>query len=100
MAEHVVPARTYFTVFFLLIALTAVTVAVAFNDFGAWNNFVAIGIAVTKATLVILYFMHVRYSTHLTWVMAGAGFFWTLAMIAYIMTDYVARGWIPVPIAQ
>ncbi|MCK6556176.1 cytochrome C oxidase subunit IV family protein [Candidatus Binatia bacterium] len=100
MAEHIVSARSYFAVFFALMGLTAITVAVAFNDFGAWNNFVAIAIAVTKATLVILYFMHVRYSTHLTWVMAGAGFFWTAVMIAYVMTDYVARGWIPVPIAQ
>jgi len=100
MSEHVVPARTYFTIFFLLLVLTAITVGVAFNDFGAWNNFVAVAIAVVKATLVIMYFMHVRYSPKLTWVLVAAGFFWTLAMIAYIMTDYLARGWIPVPMVK
>ena len=62
---HIVPVRVYLTVFALLLALTALTTGAAFVDLGAFNNVVALAIAACKATLVVLFFMHVRYSTRL-----------------------------------
>ena len=93
MSEHVVSVRTYITIFLALMVLTAVTVAVAFVDLGMMNNLVAMTIAVIKATLVILFFMHVRYSTPLTWVIIAAGFFWLAVLIGLTLSDYVSRGW-------
>jgi cytochrome c oxidase subunit 4 len=94
MAEHIVTTRTYYTIFMLLVILTAVTVGVAFLDLGALNNVVMLGIAVTKATLVILYFMHARYSPPLTWIVIGAGFFWLGVMIGFTLSDPLSRGWL------
>ena len=91
-SEPVVSIRTYVLVFLTLLVLTAVTTAVAFVDLGgAWNNVVALTIAVAKALLVILYFMHVRYSDKLTWVFAAAGFFWLLILIGGTMDDVLTR---------
>ena len=95
MAEHIVPKRIYFVIFTALMVLTAATVAVAQFDLGRWNAIVAMTIAVLKGTLVILYFMHVRYSSKLTWVFAGAGFFWLAIMVALMLSDYMTRGWLP-----
>jgi len=75
MSQHIVPMRVYFVIFFALMILTATTVWVAFFDLGAVNDAVALGIASTKAMLVILYFMHVRYGSRLTWIFAAVGFF-------------------------
>jgi cytochrome c oxidase subunit 4 len=77
--------------------LTAVTVAVAYYDLGPLNTIVALSIAVTKATLVILYFMHVRYSTRLTKLVVVGGFVWLALLIGLTMADVVSRGWIPIP---
>ena len=85
----------YYAVFAALIVGTALTVAVAFVDLGALNNVVMLGIAMTKATLVILYFMHVRWSSRLTWVVAASGFFWLLILFGLTMQDYLTRGWVP-----
>jgi cytochrome c oxidase subunit 4 len=74
--------------------LTAVTVAVAFLDLRFMNTVVALTIAVTKATLVVLFFMHLKYSTRLTWVVAGSGFVWLAIMFALTLSDYVSRGWV------
>jgi cytochrome c oxidase subunit 4 len=91
-SEPVVSIRTYALVFFTLLVLTALTTAIAFVDLGGgWNNVVALTIAVTKAVLVILYFMHVRYSDKLTWVFVAAGFFWLLIMLGGIMEDVRTR---------
>jgi cytochrome c oxidase subunit IV len=91
-SEPVVSIRTYALVFFTLLVLTALTTAVAFVDLGGgWNNVAALTIAVSKATLVILYFMHVRYSDKLTWVFVGAGFFWLLIMLGGIIEDVRTR---------
>jgi cytochrome c oxidase subunit 4 len=88
----VVSRSTYAFVFVGLLVLTALTTAVAFVDLGGgWNNVVALTIAVAKAVLVILFFMHVRYSDKLTWVFVGAGFFWLLIMIGGIMDDVRTR---------
>jgi cytochrome c oxidase subunit IV len=91
---HVAPARMYYAVFAALIVGTVLTVAAAKVDMGLLNNVVMLLIACTKATLVILYFMHVRWSSRLTWVVAMAGFFWLLLLFS-IVGDYISRGWVP-----
>ena len=95
MSGHVAPKSMYYAVFAALLVGTAITVAVAFVDLGALNNVVMLGIAITKATLVVLYFMHVRWSTRLTWVVAASGFFWLLILFGLTMQDYMTRGWVP-----
>lgn len=94
MSEHIVSTRIYYTICGLLLLLTAITVGVAYIDLGALNNVVAIAVAVTKATLVILYFMHLRYSPRLTWIVISAGFFWLGALITFTLADTLSRGWL------
>ncbi|MEK6405640.1 MAG: cytochrome C oxidase subunit IV family protein [Acidobacteriota bacterium] len=96
MTEHIVPKRIYFVVFGALMVFTVATVIVAQNDLGGWNAVVALTIAVLKATLVVLYFMHVRYGSRLTWVFACAGFFWLAIMVALTLSDYMTRGWLTI----
>ena len=91
-ATHLVPIRVYLTIFSLLLVLTAVTVGVSFLDLGPANTLVAIVIAVTKMMLVILYFMHVRYSTRLTWAVVASGFFWLALLLLMTLGDYLTRG--------
>ena len=91
-SKPLVSVRVYILVFFILLVLTAVTTAIAFFDLGGGlNNVAAITIAVFKGLLVILYFMHVRYSDKLTWVFAAAGFFWLLILIGGTMDDVLTR---------
>lgn len=92
--HHVVPVKLYLAVFGALMVLTAITVAVAFVDLGALNNVVMLGIAIFKATLVVLYFMHVRYSTRLIPVVALGGFLWVFLLFGFTMADYMTRGWL------
>jgi cytochrome c oxidase subunit IV len=94
---HIVPERIYFAVFAALLVLTATTVGVSFIDLGDANVAVALIIAVVKATLVILFFMHLRYSTRLTWLTIGAALFWLSVMILLTMSDVVSRGWLGFP---
>ena len=84
----------YFKVFAALIVGTILTVVAAKIDMGALNNVVMLAIAGTKASLVILFFMHVRWGTRLTAVVAMAGFFW-LILLFTIIGDYISRGWVP-----
>ncbi|HXE89473.1 MAG TPA: cytochrome C oxidase subunit IV family protein [Terriglobales bacterium] len=91
MSGHVVPLKVYFAIFATLMVLTALTVRVAFINLGPYNAAVALGIATTKAVLVILYFMHLRYSSKLTWIVVLAGFFWLGILLVITMTDYVTR---------
>ena len=97
MSGHVLPARTYYAVFFALLLLTAVTTAVAYFDLGPLNTIVALAIAVTKGTLVVLYFMHVKFSPRLIGIMVVAGIFWLLVLFTLSMGDYMTRvpvvGW-------
>jgi cytochrome c oxidase subunit 4 len=95
MSEHIVSKKIYYTIFLTLMVLTAVTIFVAYVDLGPLNTVVALTIAVTKALLVVLYFMHVRYSSRLTWVFVAAGFFWLAIMVALILSDYETRDWLP-----
>jgi cytochrome c oxidase subunit 4 len=94
MTEYIVPSRVYFTIFAILILLTATTVGAAFIDLGRMNNVVALTIAVSKATLVILYFMHVRYGTRLTWLVVASGFTWLVLLITLTLSDVLTRGWL------
>jgi len=97
MSTHIVSARIYLTIFAALMVLTAITVAVAFLDLGYMNNVAALGIATVKAILVILFFMHVRYSTKLTWLTVFGGFFWLTLFLGLTLSDYASRGWLGVP---
>jgi cytochrome c oxidase subunit 4 len=95
-SEPHVSIRTYALVFLALLVLTGLTTAIAFLDLGGGiNTMVALAIAVGKALLVILYFMHVRYSDRLTWVFAAAGFFWLLILIGGTMSDVSTRPQLP-----
>jgi cytochrome c oxidase subunit 4 len=93
--HHVVPKTTYFTVAVLLGALLVLTVAASRFDLGMWNVPIALAIAVAKATLIVLYFMHVRYGSPLVRLFAAGGFFWLIILLAFLITDIQARltGW-------
>ncbi|MEW6733368.1 MAG: cytochrome C oxidase subunit IV family protein [Acidobacteriota bacterium] len=98
MNVHIVPKKIYFSVFAALLVLTFVTVRVALVDLGRFNTVIALTIAVSKALLVILYFMHVRYSsTRLIWVVIAAAFFWLGILIVLTLSDYLTRGWLSYP---
>ena len=92
MAGHISPKSVYYTIFGTLMVLTGVTVAVAFVPLGAFNFPVAIGIAITKATLVILFFMHAKYSSRLTKLFVGTAFFLLAILLGLSLTDYLSRG--------
>ena len=91
---HVAPKSLYYQIFAALLVGTGLTVWVAFIDLGALNNVVMLTIACIKALLVILFFMHVRWSTRLTWLVVAAGFFWLLILFSVTMVDFSTRGWI------
>ena len=91
--SHIVPKSVYYLIFAALMAGTAVTVAVAFLDLGAFNVVVALTIAVVKATLVVLFFMHVRYSSRLTWAVVFGSVFWLGILLALTFSDYLTRAW-------
>src|SRR5215212_9951404 len=94
MSEHIVPRKIYFSVFGGLLVLTALTVIAATVPFGGiLNDVVAMSIAVTKMMLVLLFFMHVRYSSRLIWVVVASMFFWLLILLSLTLTDYTSRGW-------
>jgi cytochrome c oxidase subunit 4 len=90
--HHVVPLKIYFAVFGALMVFTAITVGAAYVDMGALNNVIMIAIAVIKATLVVLFFMHVKYSTRLIPLVVVGGVFFLLVMFGITMSDYVSRG--------
>jgi len=90
--HHITSTGTYYLIFGVLLVLTAVTVLVAFVDLGRLNTPVALAIAATKATLVILYFMHVRHSTRLTWVILIASFMMMGFLFVLTFADYLTRG--------
>lgn len=93
MAGHRVPLRVYYSIFAALLVLTAITVWVAHVDLGLWSDLVAMTIAVAKAMLVVLFFMHLRYSDHLVWIFAAAGALWLVILIGITISDYLSRGW-------
>ena len=96
MSEHGPSLKTYVAVFVALLLLTMVTYSAAFMDFGSHrlNVVVALGIAVVKATLVVLFFMHVKYNERLVSVFVVAGFAWLALLIVGTLHDYWTRGWL------
>jgi cytochrome c oxidase subunit 4 len=91
MSTHVAPRKLYFTVFGALFLLLILTVGVARVDLGPLNTLAAMTIAVAKAALIVLYFMHIRYAGRLTRVFAAAGFLWLAILISLAMGDYLSR---------
>ena len=91
--HHVVPLKVYLGVFLALCVLTVVTVAVTGYDFGPFNLIVALGVAITKATLVVLYFMHARYSPKLTGVVIASSIAFFAILVFLTLTDYLSRSW-------
>ena len=93
MSDHIVSWKVYVTVFLALAVLTVLTVAAAGYEFGPFNLIVALGIAITKAMLVVLYFMHARYAGRLTGLViaSSAAFFFILVFL--LLSDYVTRSW-------
>jgi len=97
MSAHIVPVRVYLTVFMILMAGTILTVIAAQIEFrGPLNAVVALTIATFKATAVVLYFMHVRYSPRLVLLVIGSALFWLVIMFALTFSDYSTRNWLPV----
>jgi cytochrome c oxidase subunit IV len=96
-SEHIiVPVRTYVSVFAALLVLTALTYLVATQDFGWLNTPIALAVALGKASLVVIYFMGVRYNTPLTKVVVVAGFFWLFILFGLTLNDYLTRPWLGV----
>ena len=89
--------RTYITVWAGLLILLGLTVGAAYVPLGPFNTITAVSIAVTKAVIIALYFMHLRNSPRLMWVFAGAGFFWLLILFTLVLGDYATRNWMPAP---
>ena len=92
MSGHVSPKSVYYSIFGALMVLTAITIGVAFINLGSFNFPVAIAIAITKATLVILFFMHAKYSSTLTKLFVATAFFFLFVLLGLTMTDYLSRG--------
>lgn len=97
MASHIVPPKVYVLVFAALMVLTLTTYEVALVDVGVLNSIVALLIAFTKASLVVLFFMHGKYSHYLTRLVVGASLLWLVILLGLTMSDYLTRGWIPQP---
>jgi cytochrome c oxidase subunit 4 len=95
--EHIVPVTVYYAVFGALMVLTAATVAVAFVDLGRFNIAVALAVALVKATLVVLFFMHVKYSSRLVQLVVLAAIVWLIILFGITLTDYITRGWLITP---
>jgi cytochrome c oxidase subunit 4 len=95
--SHIASKSSYFMVFLVLMVGTAITVAVTYVDLGILNLTVALAIAVTKAMLVILFFMHLKYSPKLYKVTFGAGFFFFLILVVITLSDYLTRGQMGLP---
>jgi cytochrome c oxidase subunit 4 len=93
MSAHILPTRVYYTIYAILMVCTGLTVWIAFLDLGPVNTIAALAIAVFKATLVVLFFMHVKYSTRLTWAVVLGSVFWFGILIALTMSDYLTRAW-------
>ncbi len=98
MSEHIVGVKTYLAIFITLLIFTGLTVGAAFINLGPFNAIVALTIAVIKAVLVVLFFMHLRYSSKMVMVLVIAGFFWMGIMFVLTMSDYISRVWSAYPI--
>jgi cytochrome c oxidase subunit 4 len=94
MSEHILPLKLYYGIWITLLILTGVTAAVSFVDLGPFNTIVALTIASIKAVLVVLFFMHVKYTSEkLTKIVIAAAIFWLLLLLGLSLTDYTTRLW-------
>ncbi len=91
--HHVVSWRVYLTIFAALAVLTTLSVVVTSFDFGPLNLIVALSVALAKSALVVLYFMHARYSSRLTGVVIAAALAFFVILVFLTWTDYASRGW-------
>lgn len=91
--HHRASIGAYLLVFAALMIMTVITVAVSRVDLGAWNTLVAMGIAVLKATIVILWFMHVIHSPRMTWIVVISSFLWLGVLFVLTFADYLTRVW-------
>jgi cytochrome c oxidase subunit IV len=91
VSEHIVSPKVYLVIFASLMLGTYITVKAAFVDLGQWNIVIALGIATIKATLVVLYFMHARYSPKRTQLVIVCSIFWLAIMLALTLSDYTTR---------
>ena len=91
MSEHIVSPKIYLAIFLTLMAGTAITVWAAYHNFGAFNIVIALAIASFKATLVVLYFMHARYSPRRTQLVIVCSVFWLAIMLTLTLADYQTR---------
>lgn len=94
---HVEPLRTYLIAAGALLVLTIVTVAVAFVDLGPFSDIVALGIAASKAAIIVFIFMHARYTTGITRLVMVVGVIWLAILIVGVMDDYLTRDWLLIP---
>jgi cytochrome c oxidase subunit IV len=90
---HITPVRTYLIAAAALFVLTVITVAVAFFDFGPLNEVIAMGVATAKAAVIIVVFMHARYTTGVTRLAMVAGIVWFAILVLGVMDDYLTRSW-------
>ncbi len=95
--HHSIGLPTYFAVFGALLVLTFVTVWVAFQDYGYLNNVIALGIATVKATLVVLFFMHVLHSSPLTKIVLLVAVLFFLLLVAFVYADVLTRAMLEIP---
>ena len=94
MSEHILSPRANYLVFAGLIVLTFLTVGLSFVELGEWHTVIGLIIASAKTLLVVLFFMHVWYSTRLTWVVVLSGLFFLAIMLGLTLTDYMSRKWL------
>jgi cytochrome c oxidase subunit 4 len=97
MSEHIVTKRQYSYVFGILMALTFATTAIGMIDLGRLNVVVALVIAVIKAVLVVLFFMHIYWSSRLNKLVVVSGLAWLALLLWLTLTDIFSRGWLPFP---
>jgi cytochrome c oxidase subunit 4 len=97
MPGHIAHKKLYILVFAALIVFTGLTTSVAFINLGQWNTVVALAIAVSKASLVVLFFMHLRWSTGLMRMVLLSAFVWFAILVALTLSDEFTRQWTPVP---
>jgi cytochrome c oxidase subunit IV len=97
MSSHVVSVRTNVIVFVVLLVLLFATIGAAYLPLGPLHLPLALSIAAAKAVLIGLFFMHIYYRHHLTWIVSIASLFWLGILLALTLGDYLSRGWLDIP---
>lgn len=95
MSEPIIPAKVYFKTWAALLALLLLTTGAAYVNLGRFNLVLALGIAIAKALLIVLFFMHIKWSSRILHLAAFAGILWLGIMLALTLGDYLTRGWVP-----